>query len=110
MTTALNCLLLGLSVIGAARVALRDRSPGWGLLTLAFLAIFAHGLADRETHAEMATHAATLANALILGGLVMIYHDHRRETLRMQQETKAIIRRLDEAQRRLRGDYGTRRT
>lgn len=117
----LNGILLGLAIIGAARVALREKSVGWWLLVSAFMSIYVHGAADRDMQAAIAAQFATIANVLLLIGMVLIYHGHREQMTdaelthrkqidKMMGEVSVTIRALELAQKQLRGEHHHERT
>lgn len=108
MITLANCLLLGLAVIGAARVAHRDQSGGWSLMALAVALLLTQQLAG-------GAWLAVAAHGALLAGLVTIYHGHRDRLTELQtvnaikeaalrREVNETIQRLDRAQRQLAGN------
>lgn len=112
MTTVLNCTLLGLSVIGAFRVAYRDRSEGWALITLALVVLFAHHVGDIRELPQLAEASSFMSSGLLLAGLLELYYSHRDQVSEMKtrnaiqeaamrREVNETIQRLDRAQREL---------
>lgn len=102
MTPLLNGLLLILAAVGAVRMAFRERTLGWLLMSGALIALYV-------SEARLECEPSLVKSGLLLVGLVCLVHQQSEEAkdiARLKWEVSKTVEELQKAERKLKEPYG----